>query len=384
MNRRTRLVVVGLCLAAALVPRWERRTVSGLVGAKRKGEDSRAGGRDNGSRRRPKLFRRRGLGAAVGVAVALAGAVPALATFTNDPVPSTYAGSWVLFYNDALAGPVRNVSGCTTDNEYGVDTNGNVFFLATKPVPCVIETGLTMSPAFRTALVSALKTTPTVGNFAIGRLSSDGSRVTSEVRLRGYISDVVLPRLRFSAATPDPSWMRVELVSSNGTLTKVNNPTRTLNQMVDDAINTTAARLIKIQLPAAFSGTFGDPIAHYPSAADPVLLAREDVYTPSSTQPPGTYAPGRLTFALEGIRVADGRDANAAAFENWMTGLGGRRTNGEPAPLLLRYPSSSRRGYLELSLSVRPAHFDPYPRTDNLHLLKVVGAPSPLGVSWTS
>ncbi len=317
--------------------------------------------------------RRTAVGALVALSV-LAGAVPAFGAFTADPVPRAYAGRYVLYYNDGFAGPVRNVSGCTTDitlvETRDVSGPPHVSPGPPKLAPCVIDVGLNMSEEFRSAVVASLNTGPTVGNWAIGRLNGQGSAVASELRFSGYVSDVTLPTLHRQSAS-DPSWIRVELVSSDATVRTVTNPERTVGSLEEEPIES-AQPIIGLNVDGAGRNVV---------AADPLEVIRDEE-EPKATDGSGRtlVSPARaLKLSQPRLRTAEAPPA-VNALTTWFqaTTTGKRDTRS----LSLGYRSISGAHRLDLDMLVFPTHFDPFPRTDNRRLLAVAGDPV-VTVTWS-
>lgn len=313
-----------------------------------------------------------------GLALALAGGGSyAVAELTAEPPPTNYEGTYGLFLSGSLAGPIHAFKGCTTDLETNLSDEetpeGEVERQIPRrqvPVACEIEVGLGMSLGFRTVVSRALRGESEVLDFAIGRARADGT-IASELRFRGYVSDVTLPTLR---AGPDleASWMRVELVSETGTVRKVLNPgTRVTG--VHEPIDASKPK---------FELTGVDPLGL--QQLDPLSLTRADipVRNPATGDIIYSSPPGKPRVAspqLLRVRESAPKTVNAVAgwFEQQLvTDAPISRT------LTVGYQDANARRSLTLSLTGIPTHFDPYERTDGRRVLRLAVDPEVESIEW--
>ncbi len=148
---------------------------------------------DEGSTRTRSKLRKRGVVTAGIVALgAAAGAVPALGLLTPDPA-QPYGGNYVLWYANQYAGGIRNFSGCARSMDVNQGIQAGPLVGKVRVTPCIVDVGLDTSDSFRKALTDALSGPPAVTDVAVGLLDGTGRASASELRFRGYVSDVTLP-----------------------------------------------------------------------------------------------------------------------------------------------------------------------------------------------
>ena len=332
-------------------------------------------------KRRWRRLRPGRFGAVIAIlALALAGGGSyAVAELTAGPPPPNYEGTYGLFVSGSYAGPIHAFKGCTTDLETRlspeVGPDGEVedrqIPRRQVPVACEIEVGLGMSLRFREEMNRAFRGEDARAlDLAIGRARADGI-VTSELRFKGYMSDVTLPALR-GGPTSEPSWLRLELVSETGTVTKVPDPgTRLVAGVADEPIDASKPRLALTGVDA-----FGLEL-------DPLSLERPDIPFGDPAEGAINYRPGEWRLASpQPLRVRESapKTVNAVAgwFDQQLASGGARR----PKTLTVGYQDVAARRLLTLSLTGIPTHFDPYERTDGKRVLRLAVEPDPASIEW--
>ena len=320
---------------------------------------------------RSTLRRRAAVAAGIVALSTAAGAVPAFGIFTPDRTP-TYGGSYVLWYGNQYAGAIRNFSGCAQAVE--VNAGGNPP-LAGKPqvTPCIFDVGLNTSDTFKRALTDALSGRPAITDVAIGVLNGAGTTSVSELRFRGYISDVTLPGLS-TASTSDPRFITVELRNASRISTVA--PGRAVPAKGTSVDPVEAAKpFIRLD--------DGESLDGAAAAVRPLAFVREDGGGDVDMET-ATHTPGALAMPQPELGV---QDPNAIAnFGKWIDNLMEMRlgTYGcvSNCMLTIRYTSVSGAYTLELASSVLPHYFDRFSRTDGRRVLGVAHAQ--VKVTWAT